>query len=260
MAPRLILALVLTGLLPREAVAAERVQYEGQAFGVDDGSLLYRESHYVDRDGAGLGSRVVLYRCPDGAAFARKRIDYAVDSLVPDFEMVDARLGYREGVRREGAARTVFVQRGPQREERSGPLPTVQGLVADAGFDDFVRQHWDQLAAGETLRFPILLPSRIDWFDFKVRRAEGVSDAGDDILVIRLSLGAWWAFVLPHVDVRYARERRELLRYTGITSVRDTEGRNYEARIEFAPGERRPLAAGALEAALAAPLASTCTG
>jgi hypothetical protein len=256
----LVLSLVLTGLLACAAEAAERVQYEGQAYGIDDGNLLYRESHYVDRDGAGSGRRVVLYRCPDGAAFARKRIDYGTDSLVPDFEMVDARLGYREGVRREGVARAVFVQRGPQREERSGPLPTVQGLVADAGFDDFVRLHWDQLAAGETLRFPILLPSRIDWFDFKVGRAAGESDAGDDTLVIRLSLGAWWAFLLPHVDVHYARERRELLRYTGITSVRDTEGRNYEARLEFAPDERRPLAAGALQAALEVPLASTCTG
>jgi hypothetical protein len=260
MAPRLVLALVLTGLPLLGAAAAERVQYEGEAFAIDDGSLLYRESHYVDRDGAGRGSRVVLYRCPDGAVFARKRIDYAVDSLVPDFELVDARLGYREGVRRAGTERTVFVQREPQREERSGPLPEVRGLVADAGFDDFVRRHWDDLAAGETLRFPVLLPSRIDWFDFKVRRADGFDDAGDDTLEIRLSLGAWWAFVLPHVDVRYSRERRELLRYTGITGVRDPEGSNYEARIEFAPGDRQPLAAGALEAALEAPLASRCTG
>ena len=256
----LTLLCALAAAAARPAAAGERVQYEGSAYDVDDGRLLYRESHYVDRTADGSGNRVVLYRCPDGAAFARKRIDYAGTSLVPDFEMVDARLGYREGVRREGAARTVFVQRGPLREERTGPLPPVQGLVADAGFDEFVRQHWDALVAGETVRFPFLLPSKIDWFDFKVRRATGVDDADEGTLVIRLSLGAWWAFLLPHVDVRYALAERELVRYTGITSVRDPAGRNDEARIEFAPGDRRPLDAGALQAALAVPLAGACTG
>ena len=36
--------------------------------------------------------------------------------------------------------------------ERSGPLATSPTLVADAGFDEFIRRYWDTLVpAGEAL-------------------------------------------------------------------------------------------------------------
>ena len=40
--------------------------------------------------------------------------------------------------------------------------------------------------------------------------------------VIRLALGSWWAFLLPHIDVVYSNDDRTLLRFVGLTNVRDT--------------------------------------
>lgn len=246
-------------LLPAVA-GAQALQYDGTAYDLDEARVLYRESHFLSRDADGRGERVVLYRCPDGAPFARKRVQYAGDAAAPSFELVDARLGYREGVRATGDAREVFVQESPDDAEERGPLPDAEGLVADAGFDEFVHRHWDALQAGETVRFPFLVPSRLDFYNFKVSKKGDTTLDGTSASVIRLALGSWWAFLLPHIDVAYSNDRRELLQFVGISNVRDEDGDNFKARIEFPRAARQPLADGALQAALSVALVGGCAG
>jgi hypothetical protein len=256
---RLLLAACLS--LAAGAAAAQSLQYEGTAYAIDGESVLYRESHFLTAPSADApAERVVLYRCPDGAPFARKRVVYGADEVAPSFEMVDARLGYREGVRPAGATREVFVQRAAGAAEKRSPLPDAAGLVADAGFDAFVRANWDALQRGDTVRFPFLVPSRLDYFNFKVRKHGEVDVDGRPASVIRLALGSWWAFLLPHIDVVYANDDRTLLRFVGLTNVRDADGDNVKARIEFPRDSRRPLDDGALAAALAVPLVGACAG
>jgi hypothetical protein len=243
------------------ATCAQSLQYDGIAYAIDSEAVLYRESHLLRaaREDA-PAERVVLYRCPDGAPFARKRVVYGADGAAPSFELEDARLGYREGVRTTGETREVFVQRESGAAEKRGPLPDAEGLVADAGFDAFVQRHWDELQRGETVRFPFLVPSRLDYFNFKVSKDGEVEVDGQPASVIRLALGSWWAFLLPHIDVVYGNQDRTLLRFVGLTNVRDEEGDNLKARIEFPRDSRRPLEEGAVAAALALPLVAACSG
>lgn len=256
---RLPIATVLFGL--SAACGAQSLQYDGTAFAIGGDAVLYRETHFVAAAGdATPAQRVVLYRCPDGAPFARKRVVYGAAGEAPSFELVDARLGYREGVREAAGTREVFVQREAGADEKRGPLPDAQGLVADAGFDAFVRANWDALQRGDTVRFPFLVPSRLDYFNFKVSKESEIEVEGAPASVIRLALGSWWAFLLPHIDVVYANDDRTLLRFVGITNVRDEEGDNLKARIEFPRDSRRPLEDGAVSAALALPLVGACAG
>src|SRR5687768_6044621 len=69
---------------------------DGTARSRDGGEVVYRETHW--RLTGGALSRVVLYRCPDGTPFARKRLWGDPDAIAPRFEFVDGRDGYREGV------------------------------------------------------------------------------------------------------------------------------------------------------------------
>jgi hypothetical protein len=59
---------------------------------------------------------------PTARAFARKRSRDDGDAQAPDFDLVDARVGYREGVRRNGAQREVYVQRSAMQAEQADPL------------------------------------------------------------------------------------------------------------------------------------------
>lgn len=108
--------------------------------------LLYRDGH--------LAERAVLYTCPNGSAFARKIVSYPT-ALVPDFLFEDASNGMRQGIREEAKSggRSVFYRERGGDPEKSGPVPSVSGLVADAGFDEFVQSHWDGLMSGKAVDF-----------------------------------------------------------------------------------------------------------
>ena len=128
----LLLALALVGLPAQAALTFE----EGMARDPESRALLYREHHLVRRAEGKPTERLVIYRCADGTPFARKRVDYRRSMQAPEFSFEDARLGYREGLRRQGGTDTVWVRDARGETERSATLddPAAR-LVADAGFD-----------------------------------------------------------------------------------------------------------------------------
>jgi hypothetical protein len=80
--------------------------------------------------------------------------------------------------------------------------------------------------------------------------------------VIRLNLSGVIGWFLPYIEVSYRKSDQVLVRYEGLTNIRDAEGANLVARIEFPMKERRTLPAGgaALEAQRAVPLVARCDG
>ena len=223
---------IIVGLLAALSMTAARAaeNYTGDAYAQDGGQLLYHESHFLF-DADGMHQRVVLYQCPDGAAFGRKLIRDDGDPQAPDFAMLDARTDYREGVRRKDGKREVYVQRGDDQAEKSDALVVPADGVIDAGFDVYVRNHWDELAAGKTLQLPFLVPSKRAFYNFKLASVAGASTPQK--LAVRLSLGAWYAFLAPSIDVVYDRTTHRLLQFVGLSNIRDTDLKNYSVRIEF---------------------------
>lgn len=242
------IAAALVALATVPALAAEI--WTGDAYLADGGALAYRETHY--RFGA---ERLVVYTCPDGRPFARKTILENSDAQAPDFSLRDARWGYREGVRGSGDAREAFVQRTPEQAEKSAPLDLPADGVIDAGFDAYVRRHWEALARGDILRFDFLVPSKRAFYAFDLSRLEAASDAAH--LTLRLALGTWYAFLAPHIDVTYDRRTRRLLRFSGMSNIRDATLKNLDVRIEF---PQAPATATAEQVAIArrVPLAKSC--
>lgn len=255
---RATLALLL--IVPTVAATAASAAhvYHGDAFDLDSGELLYRESHYLFRDEDGRG-RLVLYRCPDGAPFARKHVYYRDHPQAPVFSLHDARLDYREGLRRDAMGPEVYVQDGPDAAERQALIDAVPDMVADAGFDEYVRRYWDVLQRGQTLRFPFLVPSRLEVMDFRVGKQRSEGRGEERLSVFRLQLGRWWAFLLPHIDVTYRDRDQRLMRFEGLTNIRDADGGNLSARIVFDPVyETGQVSAEDLDRARRDPLSNRC--
>lgn len=252
----------LLALCPFEPIGAAFAEsppqsFSGAAYASDSDTLLYRETHFL-RAGAGGLEHIVLFRCPNGRPFARKVSRDDGDAQAPDFEMTDARLGYREGVRRIDGRREVYVQRSAAQPEQSAILQVPADGVIDMGFEVFARHHWDELQRDDTLRLNFLVPSRRTFYAFKVNRIAADAKAGT--VTFRLAVSSWVAFLLPHIDVTYEVATRRLVRYVGLSNVRDLNGKNYRVHYE-APriAANHPVGAADVEAALAAPLAASCT-
>jgi hypothetical protein len=231
---------------------------EGIARNPESQVELYREQHWLRSEGDHLTERLVLYRCPDGTAFARKRLDYRASALAPQFRFEDSRLGYVEGLR-QGPAPQLFVRPDAKAAERSAPVSRNR-LVADAGFDEFIRLSWPALVNGQAVPLAFAIPSRLESLDFTVRLAGETRIQGEQAWVFRLRLGGWLGWLAPHIDVTYSQSSRRLLRFEGLSNLRDNTGENpLLAQIVFATPAR--LASEAQwQATLQAPLSACRTG
>lgn len=231
--------------------------FEGFARELDSEKLLYVESHFVWGAGAADESRIVLYRCPrDGRPFARKELSYTQARTAPSFDFEDARSGFAEGLGRGTGATVAYARAGVNEPRRDAAIADPK-LVADAGFDEFVRINWDSLQRGTALDAPFLVPSLLDSVDFKVRRKSGASVDGAAASVIRLSVAGPLGWFLSDIDVTYRNADRQLLRYRGVTSIRGADGKMLSARIDF-PDDNRRASAPAASELRALPLAATC--
>lgn len=238
---------------------AADLQFIGEARSRSDGRLLYVESHHVRAPGTVGETRLVMYRCrADGPAFARKELTYGAVREEPEFTFNDARSGYIEGLRRTAQGLRVFQQENARAPRREASVPAGTVIVSDAGFDEFVRKHWSELEAGRTVRFPFLVPSRLDFLGFKVKKHNETNVEGARASVIRLNLSGVLGWFLPYIEVTYRKTDRVLLRYEGLTNIRDDSGANFVAIIDFPSRARRSVAAVDLVSLRAEPLVSRC--
>lgn len=226
---------------------ATLVGYQGDARDPDSRRLLYREEHLLRRDGDTPVERIVLYRCPDGSAFARKRVDYRGSTLAPAFELVDAH-GHREGLRREGGKTLVWSGSATPKALGASRAP----LVADAGFDEFLRQRWTPLLAGQPQPLAFAVPAFGRSLPFKVRSVPA-SPAVAGQHRFELRVGGVLGVVAPSIAVDYDARDRRLRRFVGMTNVRDARGELIEAEIDF-PHAPQPAEAARWQAAAALPL------
>jgi len=234
----------------------DAVRYlEGKA-SASDGHLMYTESHWIYSDG-GNPSRLVLYRCPDGKPFARKVVHDDGSAQAPNFKLDDGRTGYQEGVRGAGGKREVFVRNDKSTKERTANLDTSPMPVIDAGFDAYIRAHWDTMSRdGDTL--PFLVPSRLGTLSFKVKRQGDILINGHAARQYRLSLDSMIGFALPHLDVAYDAKTHELLSFSGIANIRSSDGKNVDAKILFDPSKDKNVSRADLDVASKAALDGQC--
>jgi hypothetical protein len=229
---RTVIFLMLACLPVAPCAEAALTQREDAAVFARDGRLLYRETHWSA--GGDDPRRLVLYRCADGRPFARKRVLAQGSPQAPDFELVDARDGYREGVRTRAGRREVHAGQVPG-DTSAVPLEVPGNGVIDAGFDAAVRRHWDALMSGDTVRMQFLVPSRQRFYPVKVRRDAALDWQGVPAVRLLMQLDLWFGFVVPPIAVTYARDDRRLLEFAGTGNLRDARQDYPQVRIAFAP-------------------------
>ena len=106
-------------------------------------------------------------------------------------------------------------------------------LVVDAGFDNFVRAQWETLANGQPVRFRF----RGVGFDAPIDMKIDLNDEDDcetGNLCLAINIDSWLLsnFVDP-IQLSYSRGDRRLLRYSGISNLRDAGGDSMNVDIYY---------------------------
>ncbi|NND69060.1 MAG: hypothetical protein HKN19_15830 [Halioglobus sp.] len=192
----------------------------GTAVSVESGQEVYSEWHYCQEDRRRCE---VEYRDPAGKLIAHKSLDYRENLKGPALYMRDLRAGL---------------------EHRLG-VETNDDVVVDAGFDNYVRLRWDDLLAGNDVVFPF----RVVGINRPVKmKAEVRSDVDcpRELLCVRVAVNSWFIGLLADpIDVSYSRNERQLMRFVGLSNLRDETGKTEAVDILFDYSPRE-LPAGAL--------------
>jgi hypothetical protein len=242
----LILSLALVGGLAWSGLAAEERERIGRAYDRTSGALLYQERHTETYAKGEMTADTVHYIDPQGRIFGHKHVDFSRDPFVPDFQLDNTRTGHVEGLTRL-TADSLHVRFREHAEEdlRQQQLELPRFAIADAGFDRFIESQWEHLIEGKNLVRKFLVPSRLEFMNWRIRRDDDVpqntpDDAknGDprEVRTVRFALeidSAFLRLVVPPIMVIYDRDTRRLLRYEGLSNLRDESGENHSVRIEF---------------------------
>ena len=242
------------------AASAGLVETRGHARDIGSGALLYTEQHLLQIDNDRPRERLVVYRCPDGRAFGRKTVAYN-DAMpaAPAFAMQDARLGYREGARRDGDGLFTWSDFGASGEPAGERVDETPDLAIDAGFDAYVREHWNALQAGEKLSVDFLVPSRGRAYAFHIVKRGEVTIDDAPASVFRLRLGGLLGWLVSDIDVSYRNSDLRLMRFEGLTNIRIDDEDLVAARIDFPVAEERASPDPALWQALRAEPLTACS-
>ncbi|WP_428821083.1 hypothetical protein [Microbulbifer sp. MCCC 1A16149] len=190
----------------------------------------------------------VVYYAPEGREgkkIAEKRITGVIDdsgvllSTRPQISQEDFRLGeVREVTRSETGWRMRY--RGDRNSRfTETTLPIEQLDVIDAGFDPYVRQHWQQLKAGETVQFQFASP--VHGRSIKLRARAIPCARAESYLCLRVELAqAFLRWIAGgEIDLEYIAGAdgkpgsARLARFVGVTNLLDKAGEPQRLQLDY---------------------------
>ncbi len=227
----LTLAALLT--LPGAVWAQPVGQTVGEAYDLSSDELLYRETHCLVAD---AGTRDVIYQNDAGDLIAHKRVNYASGEFTPSFVQQNFYSRQRiEVAMDEGRVHmAVLDEANPDAAEISSDAPDADvQVVIDAGFDPFVRNHWDELVGGEIKKFAFPFAARSSLIDLRIRGYSCSYETETD-QCFRLELSNWFLRLLADpIELGYDATERRLTRYRGLSNIGDGEGNGQVVDIRY---------------------------
>lgn len=224
-----------------ENVHAEVMTRVGYAYDKQTGKLLYSETHREVNENGRVAMSTVTYKDTAGRVFAEKHIDYRKSLVMPDFHLINEENGHVEGASGTDERLKIHFRPVINAEVQEAYVESPRNGIIDAGFDRFIEQNWTSLVNGEVLDREFLIPSQLDFYTFEISKAKE-QPPGEFVFQLRVKSVLLQMFV-PPVLVHYDARTRALLRYEGISNIRDEDGENFDVRIEFPRSGRAQIGA-----------------
>jgi len=202
----------------------------GEAYDIKSKRLVYTEEHhFMEGD-----EHSVIYREPDGTVFAKKKIDYSRGVFTPSIKQHNQRMGEVIEINLSAAG---YLQAQYQKSEHSQVEKALVSLsdieVIDAGFNRFVKHHWDALQAGEIVFFEYFVPSRLKAITLQ---AESLPCAEKTSVCIEIKPKKWlFSLLLKPILLQYSGQNKALEIFEGRSNIADSSGEYHRVKIEYRP-------------------------
>jgi hypothetical protein len=230
---RLRLSGLVLAVLAGTGHAAELQRFSSTARDVNDGHVLYTEQYEVQIEDQRWISGVTRYVLPSGKLMAERKFDFSADRYVPVFSLDQTDPAYQEGIAKVDAKKVdVYQVRDGARQ--AATIDRSKDLVADCGAQAYVADHMEELQAGKSLHFTLIVAGRVDSFRLRATKVKDVDIAGHHGALVRIELDSVLSMVLPPIELAIEPATKRVLEYRGIATVKDpATKKSYMARITF---------------------------
>lgn len=212
--------------------SAEALRWKGVAKDFR-GNRLYEEIHNSELDNSKIKSSSTEYffqgndREPD----ARMTSTYGELPQHSSYTLDEIVYGYRDGVRLE-SNRFIAFEKEKDEEEKTESFPLTPRQVMGQGFHYFVQQELDRILEGEIFEIDLVLPGRLETFDFRLKRNSYDETSGE--IDVSLEVNSWiLRLFISRVSLIYDVNSKRLLRYEGISNLRKFKGEKVYVTYEY---------------------------
>ncbi len=230
----LFFALALTGFGSLQSVEANPAPYQGQAYDLGKGQLLYTETHQESFSNGQKTAIYTLFQNPQGQPIAERHLDFSRSPMQPGYIFKDFRNGYEEGAAVSGNRVRVYYRDSQASPLRQKSLNVPEPFVIDGGFNNFLKQNWDSLTAGHRLHFHFVAPARLDYYAFvaheDARRVPKGMPARAFVVEVDNAL---LRLLVSPIVILYDSSSRKMMQYQGITNIHDARGNGLKVRLIY---------------------------
>lgn len=232
-----IMILIATALIMSSNIYASNYKniVKSSAFELESGRFIYNELHVEEYIKKNIYRSITEYVDPNGKIISKRIMNFDKDSTKPSFTLEDFQTGYLEGaeVIETGKVKVVF------REDKSEKIETKilsidEPFVIDGGLTYFFRKHWSSLSENKTIEFNFVVPSKLDYFKFRVSNNGIKNISGFTGMELKLEPASFILrqFVDP-ILITYDLQTKKILLYKGISNVNNDNGKSYSVLIDY---------------------------
>lgn len=211
------------------AFSAGQLTVIGDAYDLEDQSLLYQEYHYYSADK--LDHRVV-YKNPEREDIAVKTVDYRSGYTTPAFNQQS--LIYTEELSVSMSDDDLLIRYlfgGSDAKEQL--VSKKQPLVIDAGFDNYIRENWQALVGNEMLTFYFPAVTRQSLIKLRIVSQPCSYETTTD-KCFALNSASWVIrLVLDPIELGYDKDAQRLTRFRGLANLSDDKGDGLKVDIKY---------------------------
>ncbi len=214
---------------------AEEVQTRvGYAYDNQSNELVYTENHFEEyNDGLILKSQVI-YKDPSDKVIARKIVDFSNNPFMPEFALTNIETGHKEATRFIQSEYEVVFSKMRTEPEEIARLNMPEEGISDAGFDNFIIKHWADLIAGEKYKREFLIPSMMNFINFRIYQDKIIDENGQLLRVINIEPDSFFIRAFAGTTrLYYDNEKPKLRKFDGVSNMRDNNGDNYNVMIRY---------------------------
>jgi hypothetical protein len=227
-------ALAYAGL----ALAGEpsALAFRGYAYDLESGKFLYTEKHEQKILADHWLGGTIDYFAPDGRRIGHKDLDFSADPHVPLYRLdLTSKGGYMESITAVTAG-TIDMARqdhGATKVEKV-TLKRKGLMTADSGFHSFIRDHFKELLAGDTVEFSFAVAGNLDSFKFRAKKTGETTWEGKPAVTLKIEPDSLLRFLVDPLALTYEPTERKLVEYRGVSNIHDeVTGKPYNVRVIY---------------------------